>query len=72
VLFSKAILECWEEIWIEAKWKYELEWSIFFNVIKKFNVAIWSCMKLEDVLKVLPLLMLKKFLDQFIFIWGCE
>ncbi len=46
--------------------------AFFLMAYQKFNIAIWSCMKLEDVLKVLPLLMLKKFLDQFIFIWGCE
>jgi hypothetical protein len=29
-------------------------------------------MKLENVLEVLPLFMPKSFLDQFVFIWGCE
>jgi hypothetical protein len=29
-------------------------------------------MKLEDVLEVLPMLMPKNFMDQFIFIWGRE
>jgi hypothetical protein len=29
-------------------------------------------MKLEDVLEVLPMLMLENLLDQFVFIWGCE
>jgi hypothetical protein len=42
------------------------------NVFKNFYIAIWSCMKLEDVLEVLPMLMLKKFVDEFVFIWGCE
>jgi hypothetical protein len=42
------------------------------NVFKKFYIAIWPCMKLEDVLEVLPMLMLEKFMDEFVFIWGCE
>jgi hypothetical protein len=42
----------------------------FSTTFEKNNVALWSCMKLEDVLKVLPMLMLEKFLDQFVFIWG--
>jgi hypothetical protein len=29
-------------------------------------------MKLENVLKVLPMIMLENFLDLFVFIWGCE
>jgi hypothetical protein len=29
-------------------------------------------MKFEDVLEVLPMLMLESFLDQFVFIWGRE
>jgi hypothetical protein len=29
-------------------------------------------MKLEDVLEVLPMLMPKNFMDEFIFIWGHE
>jgi hypothetical protein len=41
-----------------------------FNFLKKF-IAIWSCMKLEDVLEVFPMLMPKKFME-FIFIWGHE
>jgi len=42
------------------------------QVFKYFYIAIWSCMKLEDVLEVLPMLMPKTFLEQFVFIWGCE
>ncbi len=42
------------------------------NVFKKFYIAIWSCMKLEDVLEIFPMLMLKKFMDEFVFIWGHE
>jgi hypothetical protein len=38
----------------------------------KFYVIIWSCMKFEDVLEVLPMLMLENFLEWFVFIWGCE
>jgi hypothetical protein len=44
----------------------------FFHAFKYFYIAIWSCMKLEDVLEVLHMLMPKYFLEQFVFIWGCE
>jgi hypothetical protein len=40
--------------------------------LKKFYISIWSCMKFENVLKILPMFMLEFFLDQFIFIWGHE
>jgi hypothetical protein len=40
------------------------------NFLKKL-IAIWSCMKLEDVLEVFPMLMPEKFVE-FIFIWGHE
>jgi hypothetical protein len=30
---------------------------------QKFHIAIWSCLKLEDVLEVFPMLMLENFLD---------
>ncbi len=33
---------------------------------QRFYIIIWSGMKLEDVLEVLPMLMLEKF----VFIWG--
>ncbi len=42
------------------------------NAFQMFHIAIWSCMKFEDVLEVLPMLMPKSFLDQFVFIWGRE
>ncbi len=42
------------------------------HAFKKFYIAIWSCMKLEDVLKVLPMLILDTFMDYSIFIWGCK
>jgi hypothetical protein len=42
------------------------------KAFKKFYIAIWSYMRLVDVLEVLPLLMLEEFVDQFMFIWGCE
>jgi hypothetical protein len=29
-------------------------------------------MLLEDVMQVLPLLVSQAFVDQFVFIWGCE
>jgi len=34
--------------------------------------AIWSCIKFEDVLEVLPMFILEKFMDWFVFIWGHE
>jgi hypothetical protein len=42
------------------------------NAFQKFYIIIWSCMKVKDVLKVLPMLMLEKFMDKFMFIRGCE
>jgi len=41
-------------------------------VLKYFYITIWSCMKLEDMLEVLPMLIPKIFLEWFVFIWGCE
>jgi len=36
--------------------------------LKKFYIVIWSCMKLEDVLEVLPIFMLEFFwIDSFSF-----
>ncbi len=42
------------------------------NVLKELYIAIWSYMKLEDVLEVIPMLMPKKFVNEFVFIWGHE
>jgi hypothetical protein len=39
---------------------------------KYFYIVIWSYMKLEDVLEVLPILMPETFLEQFVFILGQE
>jgi hypothetical protein len=46
--------------------------NLLSKAFQKFHITIWSYMKLEDVLEVLPMLMLESFLDQFVFIWGCE
>jgi hypothetical protein len=46
--------------------------DFFVKAFEKFYIVIWSCMKLEDVLEVLPTFMLEIFMDQFIFIWGSE
>jgi hypothetical protein len=47
--------------------------DFFFNkAFQKFHITIWSCMKLEDVLEVFPMLMPKSFLYRFIFISGLE
>ncbi len=56
-----------------AKVEVRVGAEIFLSkAFEKFNVTIWSCMKLEDVLEVLPMLMPENFVDRFIFIWGCE
>jgi len=45
----------------------------FLNkAFQKFHIVIWSCMKLEGLLEVLPMFMPESFLDRFVFIWGCE
>jgi hypothetical protein len=46
--------------------------NLLSKAFQKFHITIWYYMKLEDVLEVLPMLMLESFLDQFVFIWGCE
>ncbi len=51
------------KIWME---------HLFSQVFKYFYIAIWSYMKLEDVLEVLPMLIFETFLEQFVFIWGHE
>jgi hypothetical protein len=64
-----------EEILTRAKWKWEEEWNISFLKHSTTYIIIlefWSHMKLEDELEVLPMLILEIFLDQFVFIWGCE
>jgi hypothetical protein len=40
--------------------------KFLFNAFNYFYIAIWSCMKLEDVLQVLPNFIPKKFLEWFI------
>jgi hypothetical protein len=42
------------------------------KAFQTFHITIWSCMKLEDVLEVLPMFMFESFLDWFVFIWGRE
>jgi hypothetical protein len=46
--------------------------KILNRAFQKFHIIIWSCMKLEDVLEVFPMLMPKSFLYRFIFISGLE
>jgi hypothetical protein len=41
-------------------------------MFKKIYIAIWSCMVLEDVMQAFPLLLPPVFVNQFVFIWGCE
>ncbi len=71
VLFCKGLHECLEETLMRAKLKLRLEFQSFsFQWFKKVpQIAIWFCMKFEDVLEVLPMLMPKKFVNEFIFIW---
>jgi hypothetical protein len=67
------MLECLEEMSTRPKWKLELKCGFFLmKAFEKFYVAIWSCMKLEDVLEVLPMPMFENFMDRFIFICGRE
>jgi hypothetical protein len=57
----------------KTKMKVRIGVKVFINKsFQKFHIIIWSCMKLGDVLEVLPMFMFESFLDQFIFIWGCE
>jgi hypothetical protein len=42
------------------------------RAFEQFYIVIWSCMLLKDVLEILPLLMPKTFIDQFVFVWGHE
>jgi hypothetical protein len=46
--------------------------DFFFRAFEHFYIVIWSCMLLENVLEILPLLMPKTLVDQFVFVWGCE
>ncbi len=43
-----------------------------FTTFNYFYIGIWSCMKLKDVVEVLPMLVPEFFLDWFLFIWGHE
>jgi hypothetical protein len=57
------------------KRKMEVLVGVVHFLLKAFNyfyIAIWYYVKLEDVLEVFPMLIPKYFLDQFVFIWGCE
>jgi hypothetical protein len=40
------------------------------HAFEKFYIAISSCVKLEDVLEVLPMLIPNMFMEQFVFILG--
>jgi hypothetical protein len=43
-----------------------------YKTFNYFHIAIWSCMKFEDVLEVLPMFIPENYLQQFVFIWGHE
>ncbi len=54
---------------VEVKFGVEHLFSMAFNY---FYIGIRFYMSLKDVLDILLILMLEKFLDWFVFIWGCE
>jgi hypothetical protein len=54
---------------VEIRVKME---DFLLKAFEIFYITIWSCMKLEDVMEVLPMLMPKNFMDRFVFIWGRE
>jgi hypothetical protein len=64
-MFGKNV----DETKMEVKVRMEKFLAMAF---KKFYISIWSCMKFEDVLEILPMFMLEFFLDQFVFILGHE
>jgi hypothetical protein len=51
-------------------WKFVLDFLA--QAFEHFYIVIWLCMLLESVLQILPLLMPKILIDQFVFVWGCE
>jgi hypothetical protein len=71
VLFYKAIVVWGGAILKSAIQNQEFGCNIFFFEHSKI-IAIWSCMLLENVMHVLHLLVPQTFVDQFVFIWGCE
>jgi hypothetical protein len=44
----------------------------FVKAFEKIYITIWSCMKLGDLLEILPMFMPENFVNRFIFICGCE
>jgi hypothetical protein len=40
------------------------------QAFEHFYIVIWSYMLLKDVFEIIPLLMPKTFIDQFVFVWG--
>ncbi len=48
----------------KTKVKVKVGMENFLNkTFQKFHIVVWYCVKLEDVLEVLPMLMPKSFLD---------
>jgi hypothetical protein len=67
------MLKCLEEMLTRPKVEVRIGVEDFLmKAFEKFYVAIWSYMKLRDVLGVLPMFMLENFVDESIFIWGRE
>jgi len=42
------------------------------QAFEHFDIVIWLCMLLKNVLVILLLLMPKIFINQFVFVEGCE
>jgi hypothetical protein len=64
------MLKCLKEMLTRPKWKLVRVGVQDFltKAFEKFYIIIWSYMKLEDVVEVLPMLVLEIFVDQFVFI----
>ncbi len=69
---TREYLSVWKKYWQEQSRSESWSETFACSCIWNFYIAIWSCMKLEDVLKVLPMLIPNTFVDQFVFIWRHE
>jgi hypothetical protein len=49
-----------------------MDCNFVFQVFKKIEIVICSCMLLENVMQVFHLLLPHILVDQFVFIWGHE
>ncbi len=72
-LFCKGMLKCL----VHKCWQDQVEVRIgmkknLAKALENFYATIWSFMKLEDMLKVLPMLMLDNFVNKLVLIWEHE